>query len=148
MADETARAKQGVEQTVLAYIEAWNAPDEAARRALLERCWAEDGSYADPAVELDGREELSDHIGQFLQGRGPYGLPAGCRLPIASGIDHHHGMIRFRWVVLGPEGSPLARGFDYGQLGSDGRIRRIGGFFGPPAPIPESWPDHLAWREE
>ena len=131
--------------TVLAYIEAWATPDDALRRRLLDRCWDADGIYLDPTVELQGREALSAHIGRFLS-VGPAGAGSGHRIPIASGVDHHHGMIRFTWTLLDPDGAPMLRGMDVGELTADGRIRRIVGFFGEPAPVPDNWPEDLAWR--
>lgn len=131
------------EEAVRAYIAAWNTRDDTARRDLLDRCWAEDGIYVDPLSEVHGREALATHIGRFL--REGYGRGPGCRIPISSGIDHHHGMVRFMWVLLDPDGVPVSRGTDFGELAPDGRLQRIAGFFGAPAPIPDAWPDHLVW---
>ena len=36
--------QRSLEEVVLAYIEAWNTPDEEARRTLLDRCWADDAT--------------------------------------------------------------------------------------------------------
>ena len=68
------------------------------------------------------------------------------RLPISSGVEHHHGMISSTWVLLNPEGVPVSRGLDFGELAADGRLQRIIGFFGPPPPIPDDWLDHLVWH--
>ncbi len=86
--------QRSLDEVVLAYIEAWGTPDEQSRRNLLDQCWAEDGVYTDPFYEVRGREELVSHIGQFLN-EGLYDLEPGHRIPVASGVDHHHGMIRF-----------------------------------------------------
>ena len=133
------------EEAVRAYIQAWNTPDEAARRRILEVCWAEDGVYLDPLSEIQGREALSRHIGRFLN-EGAYGRGPGCRIPAGSGVSHHHNLVRFTWVLLDPGGAPVSQGTDFGELGPDGRLRRIVGFFGPPPPVPDDWPDDLAWR--
>ena len=50
---------------VAAYIDAWNTPDDARRRALLERAWADDGTYTDPTARVAGRAALHAHIGGF-----------------------------------------------------------------------------------
>ena len=133
------------DEVVLAYIEAWNTPDEQARRDLLDRCWADEGTYTDPISEVRGKEALVAHIGRFLSER-PSRRSTGHRIPIGSGVDHHHGMIRFTWVMLDPKGVSVFQGLDVGEFAADGRLRRIIGFFGPPPPIPDNWPDHLVWH--
>ena len=46
--------QRSLEEVVLAYIEAWNTPDEEARRNLLDRCWADNATYIDPVSEVRG----------------------------------------------------------------------------------------------
>jgi hypothetical protein len=119
--------QRSLDEVVLAYIEAWNTPDQEARRNLLDRCWTDDATYIDPASEVQGKDALVAHIGGFLSGE-RHGLGAGCRIPMSSGVEHHHGMIRFTWVLLNPEGVPVSRGLDLGELAADGRLQRITGF--------------------
>ena len=38
---------------------AWAEPDRALRQQLLERVWAEDGTYTDPTAHIVGRNEPS-----------------------------------------------------------------------------------------
>jgi hypothetical protein len=52
-------------------------------------------------------------------------------------------MIRFTWVLLDPKSVSVFEDLDVGELAADGRLQRIIGFFGPPPPIPDDWPDHL-----
>ena len=51
---------------VTQYMAAWNEPDDAARRALLEQCWSDSGVYLDPNVSLAGRDALATKIGEVL----------------------------------------------------------------------------------
>jgi hypothetical protein len=113
------------------YARAWIEPDPAARRALLERCWAEDGVYCDPLGRATGREELADHIGAFQAER------PGARIAVVSGVDEHDGYVRFGWRMSAPDGSVALEGTDFGELDGDGALRRIVGFFGP---LPEGGP--------
>ena len=114
-------------QVIEAYAAAWCEPDEGARRRLLERVWADDGTYTDPLSHVAGREALVQHIGAFHQ------QAPGARIVRASGIDAHHGLLRFGWTVFGATAPPLAglEGIDFGELAPDGRLGRIVGFFGP-----------------
>lgn len=115
----------GVNEVVTAYSAAWNETDEAARRKLLDHGWADDGVYCDPTATVNGRDALVAHIAGFHQQ-----FP-GAHIDQASGVDEHDGWLRFAWTMLGPDGATIMDGIDVGELGPDGRLRRIVGFFGP-----------------
>src|ERR671910_2900250 len=141
--------QRSLDEVVLAYIEAWSTPDAALRRELLDMSLADNGSYTDPVYEVRGKEELADLIGRSLSGEAYGGAGAGARIPISSGVDQHHGMFRFSWVMIDTQGQQiLLEGMDFVELAADGRLQRINGFFGAFPPIPESWPEHLVWRSE
>jgi hypothetical protein len=124
-----AAAQARVDETVGAYAAAWNEPDLAARRLLLDKAWATGGTYTDPTVHLEGREALAQHITGFLKS-----LP-GAKIIPTSRADVHHGTLRFSWRILKPDGTTLSEGMDFGELDRGGRIRRIVGFFGPFVPV-------------
>src|ERR671911_1192220 len=132
--------QRSLDEVVLTYIEAWSTPDAALRRELLDMSLADDGTYTDPAYEVRGKEELADLIGRSLSGEAYNGAGAGARIPISSGVDQHHGMFRFSWVMIDPqEQQILLEGMDFVDLAADGRLQRITGFFGTFPPISESW---------
>jgi hypothetical protein len=112
-------------EVVTAYAAAWAEPDEGARRALLERAWTDDGTYSDPTAHVEGREALVRHIAGFLATAGT------TKLERASGVEAHHGSLRFAWRIVAADGKVVAQGFDYGELAGDGRLKKIVGFFGP-----------------
>jgi len=138
--------QRSLDEVVLAYIEAWSTPDAAVRRELLDMSLADDASYTDPAYGVRGKEELADLIGRSLSGEAYDGAGAGARIPISSGVDQHHGMFRFSWVLVDPQERPIMEGMDVVELAADGRLQRITGFFGAFPSIPESWPEHLVWH--
>ena len=115
-----------LEEVVASYGSAWNERDAAARRRALENAWADGGVYSDPTAHVEGREALVAHIGGF-QAQMP-----GARLVLTSGVDEHHGAIRFTWTLMANDGTIVTEGIDFGELAGDGRLRRITGFFGPP----------------
>ena len=117
---------------VSAYVAAWGEPDDEARRELLERAWADDGLYCDPLATVVGRDALVAHIGGFRE-RMP-----GHRIVLTTVVDEHDGWLRFGWRILDASGAPALDGLDVGELGPDGRLRRIVGFFGPLAPAEEA----------
>lgn len=125
-------------EAVHAYVGAWNQPDEAARRRLLERSCSDDVSYTDPSVHLVGRAALVGHARRFAE-RWP-----GAEIVVTGPIDEHHQRwIRFRWRVVGAGGAPLRQGVDFAELDGDGRLRRVVGFFDldPASPPGAAHPD-------
>jgi hypothetical protein len=115
-----------IETVVRSYGAAWMDVSEAERRRLLEFAWSEAGLYQDPTAEVAGREALIRHIAVF-QERSP-----NSKLSLTSGAQHHHGQIHFTWAIVGPDGTTILEGRDFGELDRDGRLCRIVGFFGPP----------------
>ena len=111
-------------QTVVdAYGAAWLETDEAARRRHLERAWQDDAVYSDPLAHVDGRDALGAHIG------GTQASLPGSRIAVTSAPVAHHDSAFFRWTMTDASGAVLVTGFDVVQLGADGRIARLTGFF-------------------
>jgi SnoaL-like domain len=115
-----------IADVVTQYMAAWNEPDTATRDALLEQCWSNSGAYVDPKVSLAGREALSRHIATVRAGR------PGARLEFMSGIDVHHNVVRFLWRLVRADGSCGDTSIDFGEVGPDGRLVKLVGFFGAP----------------
>jgi len=118
------------EEIVRIYVAAWSETDEGKRRALLEKSRVEKGIYTDPTVVVVEREALVQHIG------GIHLHFADCRILLTSRVDEHHDRLRFTWAMVNPKGSRVSEGIDFGEVGFDGRLIRITGFFGLPSPIP------------
>ena len=112
-------------EIVKAYCEAWNAASDGERRTLLEKSWADVGIYTDPRADLSGRDALFAHISRVQSGR------PGSRIVMTSGLDQHHGVLRFAWKLVDSRGETVVEGIDFGELADDGRLRKIIGFFGP-----------------
>lgn len=111
------------EQVLEHYLAAWNETDAARRAALLAQCWAKDGVYSDPTVEVKGAAALSAMIGKVQQ------QYPGARLERTSRLDAHHDVLRFGWRMVLADGKALPEGVDFVHI-VDGRIARIAGFFG------------------
>ena len=122
--------KDAITKTVTQYMAAWNEPDDTTRRALLAQCWSDEGVYLDPRASLTGRDELARHIGAMQASR------PGARLEFMSGIDVHHHVVRFHWRLVRADGSCGDISIDFGEVGPDGRLVRIIGFFGAPPALP------------
>jgi hypothetical protein len=113
-----------VDEVVQAYGQAWLELNDETRRQLLAQAWADDGIYTDPLRHLEGRDALNQAIAGFQQRR------PGERIVLTSNADCHHDVLRFAWRWYGADGSTIMDGTDFGELASDGRLRRIVGFFG------------------
>jgi hypothetical protein len=118
--------RESVIANVLAYVAAWNEPDAAMRQEILDGCWADDAAYVDPSVELKGRAALLQHISKLQAGR------PGARIEMMSGVDAHHDVVRFLWRLVRADGSAGDVSIDFGEVGADGRLAKIVGFFGEP----------------
>lgn len=117
-----------VRELVEQYGAAWNA-EEPERRHLLEQVWADDGVYCDPTATAEGRDALVAHIGAVQA------VLPDHTIEMRSDVDEHGGRFRFAWAMLGPDGSTVTEGVDFGVLAPDGRIESITGFFGPLPPL-------------
>ena len=115
---------------VTAYMAAWNEPDAATRQSLLAKCWGDGGAYVDPTVSLTGRDALGAHIAKVRAAR------PGSRLEFISSIDVHHDVVRFLWRLVRADGTCGDVSIDFGEVGSDGRLAKIVGFFGSAPALP------------
>jgi hypothetical protein len=119
-----------ITKVVTQYMAAWNEREAAARHTLLQQCWSDGGVYLDPNVSLTGREALDGHIATAQASR------PGARLEFMSGIDVHHDVVRFLWRLVRADGTCGDTSIDFGEVGPDGRLVKIVGFFGPPPALP------------
>lgn len=107
------------------YFEAWNEADSERRRALLERSITPDAELVDPTGRWRGIEGLSERIGNYLSSA------PGTRVVPSSGVDAHHGVVRYSWSVVDGDGRELIEGIDVAERADDGRLIRISMFHGP-----------------
>jgi hypothetical protein len=112
-----------------AYVAMWNEPDEARRAELIAAAWTEDGAYVDPLAQASGHDGLNAMVTE-LRGQFP-----GHVIARTTGIDAHHGLVRFGWHLAGADGTVAVEGIDVGIVADDGRLSRMGGFMGPLPPL-------------
>lgn len=114
-------------QAVRAYAIAWNERDDTTRLSLLEEALEEDGSYVNPLLDrpLVGPEAVAANIDNFQEGR----VGQDFEVRAWSQDDYHHDRMRLRWRLCDAGGQTLLEGEDIMELASDGRIRKVTGFF-------------------
>jgi hypothetical protein len=121
------------QQAIGLYATAWAQRDGADIRGALEKCWADAGTYTDPITDqVTGIDDMVELILDFAR-RYP-----GAALQPTSGLDLHHNVGRFSWIMTAPE--PIVAGeinygnqfpgIDFVDFAADSRILRIVGFFG------------------
>jgi len=127
MTDTTTPTDEAAAMTAVidAYLGALHEVDAERRAELVTIAWAPDGKFVDPLISAEGYEEIGD-IAEQVHEQFP-----GFRFVRTSGIDSHHGIVRFGWALVGPDGTEAVSGLDVGVLASDGRLSRIAGFYGP-----------------
>lgn len=110
------------------YFAMLNETDATKRLELTRQAWTEDGGYFDPLQQAMGHDELVS-VPVLAHEQFP-----GQRFIRTSGIDAHHGLVRFEWELAAEDGTVSVAGVDVGIVADDGRLSRIAGFFGP---VPE-----------
>jgi hypothetical protein len=117
------RAMSNVNEIVVRYLAAWNEREPGKRRELVAKTWTDDGTYVDAARDGKGHDNLDTMIAT-AQGHFP-----GYRLNLVSGIEVHHGYLRFSWAAGGTADAPLfIKGTDFVILDGDGRMKSVVGF--------------------
>jgi hypothetical protein len=104
-----------LEETVDAYLAAWNERDAAARQVLLRSAVADDFEFHGPTGTFSGPEALEGLIVALQERMG--GAVVVRTGPLTGG--------RFAWVVQTPSGDSLLGGTDQAESGPDGRLRSI-----------------------
>jgi SnoaL-like domain len=111
--------------TIDTYFEAWNETDDAARRALTERCLAGDVVLIEEHGQFSGHDGLEALMAKFQQA-----VPGG-RIIKTSGFDEFDGIARYSWDAVDADGNTVSDGLDVVEHSADGRLRRIVMFHGP-----------------
>lgn len=107
------------ESTVDRFVSAWREPDAAARRSVLETCFAADAVYRDAYGYVPGLDGLNVFIGNALK------FMPGLTLRRDGPVRHAHGTIWYPWSMTGPDGTSVMSGVSVGECAADGRLLRL-----------------------
>jgi len=113
-----------VETAAETYVRAAGERDPAARAAMLEACFAEDGRFVTRSAVIRGRAGVAAMIARFQAD------PAVLSFGLASVIDAEGTTFRFRSIVVRRDGTSVEF-FDAGEIDADGRIATLLVFAGP-----------------
>jgi hypothetical protein len=116
------------------YLDAFAEHNPARRLGLLEQAMTPDAVVEGPRRVFAGYVEISGKIEGFHK------TWPNCRLVLANGIVCFRNIGHFANAIIATEGSVRASGHSVVELAQDGRIQRVQAFWGPPPPLPKSWP--------
>ena len=106
------------------YFAMWLETDVAARADKIAAVFTDDGRHVDPNADAVGHGGL----GQMMAA--VHAQFPGLGMRRVTGIDAHNDQLRFGWELLGADGAVLVAGIDVAQVGPDGRLERVTGFWG------------------
>ncbi|MBR8254215.1 nuclear transport factor 2 family protein [Burkholderia ambifaria] len=104
------------------YFDAWNEPDAARRRALIDATYASDAAYRDPLMAGDGHTGIDTMIAA-VQERFP-----AFRFRRTTDVDGFGQHLRFSWALVSPDGAAIVRGSDFGTVDASGCLKSVTGF--------------------
>jgi SnoaL-like protein len=106
------------------YLAAWNERDARKRRDLIAKTYTESATYVDGHREGTGYDGLSQMIAAVHER-----FPETYRFRLASEVESHHDVMRFRWEAGGIPDAPLHfGGTDMCVIAKDGRLQSVTGF--------------------
>ena len=123
MSNDTTIGTTSSVDTIEAYLQAYSEPDADRRRELIERAFAPDATLADPPFDATGHDALHVTFGAVLD---QYPRHAFRRI---SDVDEHHQAARYRWQLVGPDGTVAFAGTDVVRFDGAGKIASVVGFF-------------------
>ena len=107
-----------------AYIAAWNERDAKRRADLIAKTYTEDASYVDSHRRGDGHTGVSAMIATVHDA-----FPPSYVFRLASDVEAHNDVMRFRWEAGGTKDAPLHYGgTDFCTISRDGRLASVTGF--------------------
>jgi len=105
------------------WFAAWAEADAAARDSLLALCATDDVRMLDKYACLQGRDDLSQHIGMCHQ------FMPGVVMRRAGDPRQCQGTAVVEWTASDAQGNPRGRGTNVVSLAPDGRIASVVGFW-------------------
>lgn len=106
------------------HLAAYGEPDSERRADAVALIWTDDGQLVDPPLAAQGHAQIVAQADALLAQ-----FP-GHRFQRSSGIDAHHGRLRYAWTLLDPAGQAVLQGTDFAQVDERGRLAQVTGFFG------------------
>jgi hypothetical protein len=117
-------------RTIDTYLAAYCEPDPVRRAELVAVAWRPTGSLLDPPFDATGHADVAALTDIVLTHYPDH------RFARTTVVDAHHGIARYGWQLIGPDGAVAVGGVDVAEFADDGRLTRVVGFFGPLVDLP------------
>src|SRR5687768_14334453 len=96
---QTMNQTMTIEQLVDTHLDAYGEADAARRAGLIQNVWAIDGALLDPPLEGEG------HVGIAALTDIVHAHYPGHTFRRTTAVDTHHGVARYGWELLSPDGT-------------------------------------------
>jgi 3',5'-cyclic AMP phosphodiesterase CpdA len=106
------------------HLAAYCEPAGVRRAALVAQVWQPQGQLLDPPFDGTGHDAIAGMTDVVLTH-----YPAHT-FRRTTAVDAHHSFARYGWELVAPDGSVAVTGIDVIEIGDDGRLARVVGFFG------------------
>ena len=106
------------------HLAAYGDADTVRRAEVIARIWAADGELVDPPIDGAGHDGIAAMTDAVL------GLYPDHTFRRVTAVDAHHRFARYGWELVDAAGSVVLTGTDVAEIGEDGRLAMIVGFFG------------------
>lgn len=116
---------------LLAYTQAWSAPDLDLAHRLIASCMAEDCEIIGPGYCFVGLPAVLAEIERF------HTQQPGAKAVVTSPIDRHGRWARFTIALRAADGRVVHEGWDIVELDAQDKVRRVITFWGalPSTPL-------------
>ena len=115
-------AKAYAVDPITEYSNAWREQNSEARLKIIQSIWSDASTYQDPTVKTKGVAELNAMIEKFHKD-----FPGAI---LVGDVILSTGNFRsFNWQIFDASKKPLFKGRDTVELGADGKIIKVVGFF-------------------
>lgn len=113
-----------VARTVDAWFSAWSIVDAGEREQAFKAVASPSVRFRDRFSATDGLDDLVPHVGAALR------FMPGITLKRTGDPRHCQGTVLADWAATTAEGQPRGTGTNVFELGADGRITSVTGFWG------------------
>ncbi len=107
------------------YTSSWKSNTADDKRAIFERCLDKECVYNDPLVKTQGWDALVAYMLDFHQQ-----IPGG-HFETVYFLAHNNQSIA-RWHMKNADNEIVGEGISYGQYNSEGKLKKMTGFFDTP----------------
>lgn len=101
------------------YVEVWNEPDAARRRAAIAELWAPEGEHYVGAREVRGYPELEQRV---IGSHNKWVVEASCQFRAMPNAQRLQDMVTFGWEMRGRDGEVRSAGLEFLKVDDTDRI--------------------------